>query len=136
MATKVLGLDQLQGEIDKVVRELEVQEQPAMMAAGQPILETWQAMVPVLDGNYRRALAVVWLGKIGAAVGPTWLADLERDEQPILYSKRLEFGDSLMPAQPSARPALEASRPAAIEAGAEQFRTVVRGRRSRRIPAA
>lgn len=128
---KIAGLTELQSECDKMAKELAVAERPAEMAAGEEIKEVWRGLVPVDEGNYRDSLGVSWLGKQGAAVGITWLSGLDRNEQPVLYAKRLEFGDSEIQAQPSARPAVEQSRAAALEAGAEPLRAVVRGRRAR-----
>lgn len=127
----MLGLPQLQQEIDDVAKELASAEEPAAMAAGVPIRDKWKELVPVLDGDYRDSLTVAWTGK-GAAVGTRWLADRPRTQQPVLYAKRLEFGDASYPAEPSARPALAASREAALEAGGAEFRPVVRGRKPRR----
>jgi HK97 gp10 family phage protein len=134
---KIAGLSELQAETEKLAKELREAEQPSAMAAGEVIREAWAGLVPVLDGNYRDSLAVVWLGKQGAAVGISWVGGLAREDQPVMYGKRLEFGDSIIPAQPSARPAVESSRAEALEAGAEPLRSVVRGRRARtpRIPA-
>lgn len=135
MTTKVLGLKQLQQSADRVARELAEAEDPAQMAAGEVIAEAWRGFVPILEGHYRDSIHVAWLGKKGAAVGTKWLAGVPRNEQPVLYARRLETGDSEMPAQPSARPALEQARPEAIEAMADEFRTVVRGtRRRRKVP--
>ena len=131
---RVLGMDKVQQELKRVSAELVAQEDPAQMAAGEPIREKWASLVPVLDGNYKRAITVRWLGKKGAAVAVGWLGDIDRNDEPILYSKRLEFGDSEISAHPSARPALVASQQAAMEAGADEFRTVIRGRRGRRVP--
>ncbi len=130
--SKVLGLRHLRVEIERTNKELMEAEDPAAMAAGIPIRDKWKSLVPVLDGNYRDSLEVVWLGKKGAAVGPTWQGHLEKNDQPIMYAKRLEFGESGVTAQPSARPTLEAAKAAAIEAGAEPFRTVIRGRRRKK----
>jgi hypothetical protein len=130
---RVLGLPQLQESIDETSRELMEAEDPAAMAAGEPIREKWRDLVPVLDGNYRESLTVAWLGaRKGAAVGIRWLPQVPREDQPVLYAKRLEFGDWAIPAQPSARPALAAARAEAVEAGAEPFRSVVRGRSRKR----
>lgn len=131
---KILGLSDLQASIDSTVEDLREAEDPATMAAGQPIRERWAGLVPVKDGNYRDSLVVVHIEGKGAAVGTAWLGRVPREEQPFLYSKRLEFGDSVIPAQPSARPALAAAREDAIEAGAEPFRSVVKGRRKRKRP--
>lgn len=129
---KIAGLKEMQAAADQTSRELLEAEQPAAMAAGEPIRDKWKDLVPVLDGNYRDSLIVTWLGKQGAAVGTMWLGHLPREDQPLFYAKRHEFGDSIIPAQPSARPALAQSRAAALEAGAEPFRSVVRGRRARK----
>lgn len=132
LSFKVLGLDDLQESIDSTVEELRAAEDPAALAAAVPYLEKWRGFVPVLDGNYRDSLTVAWLGEKGAAVGTRWLPQLPREEQPVMYAKRLEFGDSEIHAQPSARPALAAGRQEALEAGGEEFRSVVRGRRKRK----
>lgn len=133
---KVLGIKEMQAEVARVTKELREAEQPAAMAAGEPIREKWRDLVPVLDGNYRDSLTVAWTGIKGAAVGTTWLGGVDRTDQPVLYAKRLEFGDSAIPAQPSARPALAASKRQALEAGSEPFRSVIKGRRARkpRVP--
>jgi len=129
---KVLGLPELQAEIDRTTAELRAAEDPAQMAAAVPILEAWRSRVPVLDGNYRDSLTIANLGVKGAAVGTAWLGEVPREEQPVMYAKRLEFGDSTMRPQPSARPALEATRQQAAEAGGDEFRSVVRGRKPRK----
>jgi len=132
MAMKLLGVPELQEEIDKVCAELREAEDPAALAAAEPFLAHWLARVPVLDGNYRDALVVAWLGKDGAAVGTRWLPELPREQQPFIYSKRLEFGTYGVRPQPSARPALEAGKREALEAGEVEFRSVVKGRKPRK----
>ena len=129
---KVVGLKDLQREIDLATKEVMTAERPAEMAAGEPIRETWHGMVPVLDGNYQQSLTTVWDPKVGAVVGTAWVPGLPRDDQPFLYSKRLEFGDATLPAHPSARPALAASRQRALDAAEEPLASVVKGRRSRK----
>jgi hypothetical protein len=129
---KVLGLGDIQAELDRVTADLKVAEDPAQMAAAAPILEAWRSRVPIKDGNYRDSLTIANLGAKGAAVGTRWLPELPRNEQPVLYAKRLEFGDSEIHPQPSARPALAAVRQQSAEAGAEEFRSVVRGRKPRK----
>ena len=107
------------------------------MAAGGPIRDKWKSLVPVLDGNYRDSLRVAWTGTKGAAVGTGWVPGLPREDQPVMYAKRLEFGLEGIHPQPSARPAAAAARADALKAGGEPFRTVVRGRKPRRkVPVA
>lgn len=131
----MLGLSDLTAEIERLNKELTVAEDPAALAAGEPIKEMWRSLVPIDEGHYRDSLAVVHLPEKGAAIGTAMLAGVPRDEQPFIYSKRLEYGDSEMTAQPSARPALKASKRQALAAGAEPFRSVVKGRRPRkRVP--
>lgn len=132
MSATILGLSDLTAEIKRLSSDLQVAEDPAAMAAGEPIKEAWRDLVPIYEGHYRDALTVVHLPERGAAVGTRWLGYLPRNEQPFVYSKRLEFGDSAIHAQPSARPAMKQSKRQALEAGAEPFRSVVRGRRPRR----
>jgi hypothetical protein len=130
LKVKVLGISEMQAEAASMAAELRAAEDPAAMAAGAPIRDKWHGLVPILDGNYRDSLTVAHTTK-GAAVGTAWLARLPREEQPFIYSKRLEFGESGVTAQPSARPALEAARAEALDAGADEFRSVVKGRRKR-----
>lgn len=132
MSVKVLGLKQLKKNADATARELMEAEDPAQMSAATIIAEKWRSLVPVLEGNYRDAIGIEWLGRKGAVVGPKWLGHIPRNEQPVLYARRLETGDSEMPAQPSARPALESARGEATDAMADEFRSVVRGTRKRR----
>ena len=134
LRTKVLGIRDLQAEVARTAEELRTAERPAEMAAGEPIRDKWKALVPFHEGHYRDSLAVAWLGKLGAAGGTAWVPGLPRDEQPLIYAKRLEYGDSEIRAQPSARPALAAARAEAVEAGADEFRTVIRRRKARRRP--
>lgn len=129
---KVLGLKDLQAECDKAAKDVMEAERPAEMAAGEPIREKWHGMVPVEDGNYQESLTVAWDPKAGAIVGTAWVSGLDRDDQPFLYAKRLEFGDSDLPAHPSARPALAASKREALEAAEEPFRAKIKGRRPRK----
>ena len=128
---KVLGVKELQSNIKRVNAELASMEDPAERAAGEVILEAWQGLVPYQDGNYRRSLAVGQT-KAGTAVGVTWLRDLPREQQPVMYAKPLEFGNSHQPPQPSARPALAASQEAATAAAAVELKAVVKGRRGRK----
>ena len=129
---KVLGLPELDEACRDTANELMEAEQPSAMAAAEPIKEKWVELVPVLDGNYRRSLTITWLGKVGAGIGTAWLNDLPRNEQPFLYAKPLEFGNSHQGAEPSARPAIAASKQQAIAAGEEPLRSVIRGRSRRR----
>ena len=132
MPVRVLGGVDLNKEIERLCRELEQVEDPAAMAAAEPILEMWRGLVPIREGHYRDSLTITWLKDRGsAAIGTRWLPYLERNDQPFIYSKVLEFGTSDTPAQPSQRPALKASRAAAIEAGAVPIRARVKGRRPR-----
>lgn len=129
---KVTGLSQLQANIGALTHDLQGAEKPAGLAAGEPIRAKWQSLVPVYEGHYRDSLVVVWMEGAGAVVGTSWLASVDRDEQPFQYSKRLEFGDTEIHPHPSARPAMKASRKEALAAGGEPFAAVIRGRRSRR----
>lgn len=134
MPVRILGGVDLNKEIDRLCRELEAVEDPAAMAAAKPILEMWRSLVPIREGHYRDSLTITWLKDKGkAGIGTRWLSYLERNDQPFIYSKVLEFGSSDTAAQPSQRPALKASRAAAIEAGAVPIKAVVKGRRPRKM---
>lgn len=121
---------ELQANIKRVTKELEMAEDPAAMAAGEPIADAWRKLVPVLDSNYQNAITVAWLkGPKKAGVGTRWMPELPRDEQPVLYASRFEYGDSEIAARPSARPALKQAQGAAVEAAAVELRMRVKGRR-------
>ena len=131
---RILGGVDLQKEVSRLIKDLDEVEDPAAMAAAVPIWEKWRELVPVLDGHYRDSLTIVWLkAEQKAGIGTRWLPYLERNDQPVIYSKVLEFGSSDTAAKPSARPALRASRGAAIEAGAVPIKALVKGRRPRKV---
>lgn len=133
---KIDGLKLLQQETRSIATRLAEAEDPAAMAAAEPILARWQQLVPVLDANYRDALAIQWLkGEGAAAIGTRWMDSLPRNEQPLMYAKRLEIGDSEMAAQPSMQPALKAAQQEAITAGGVPIKTSLRGGRRRRVKA-
>lgn len=94
----------------------------ALLAGGRIIADSWAERVPVLDGNYQDALraqdAVKAAGTATGAAGsvaPRRLEGVEDDAQPYLYAARLEFGDADRAAEPSARPAFDASAGAATQ---------------------
>lgn len=136
LRVRVLGDVDLKKEVSRLIKDLDEVEDPAAMAAAVPIWEKWRELVPVLEGHYRDSLTIVWLkAEQKAGIGTRWLPYLERNDQPVIYSKTLEFGDSDAAARPSQRPALKASRQAAIDAGAVPIKAVVKGRRPRkRVP--
>jgi len=131
--SKVLGVRELQAEIERFAKDLAAAEDPAAMAAAEPIKDAWKGLVPVLEGHYRDSLAVVWLPTDQkAGIGTSWVPGLARDEQPVMYAKKLEFGTSGQAAQPSARPALAQSQAAALQAAQPPLQAVIKGRRPRR----
>jgi HK97 gp10 family phage protein len=118
----------------------------ALLAGGRVIADAWAARVPVEDENYRhemqqedvvRASANFGSGASGArgTVGPRRRPGLEnpvlhpgetkREAQPANYAARLEFGDHDRKAEPSARPAFDASSDAAVEAVGNTLRAAL-----------
>lgn len=137
MSMQVLGLRELQAELKKVAKDIELAQDPAAMAAGEPIKEAWRGLVPVEAGYYQESITVAWLGKLGkAAVGTAWMPSVAKNEQPVLYASRLEYGDSEMPAQPSAKPALAQSRDDAIQAAEVPLKAALKRRKRKRKPVA
>lgn len=132
LGVKVDGLEEMEATIRDLNARLEDVTDPAAMAAAQPILARWRSLVPVLDANYQRSLAAVPASKGRVAIGTQWLDDLDRNEQPVLYAKPLEIGNSRTPAQPSMRPALAAAQQEAIDAAGVPINEVVRGTRPKR----
>jgi HK97 gp10 family phage protein len=104
----------------------------AVLAAGDVISQEWRSRVPVLDAHYQAALDKAPRAgktKVGASgsVAPRKVAGVADDEQPVLYAGRLEFGDADRAAEPSARPAFDATRERAVEAAAEVLEQAVAG---------
>lgn len=134
MSTQILGMKELQATLKGIAKDIEQAQDPAAMAAGEPIKEAWKSLVPVLEGNYRESITVAWLGKLGkAAVGTAWMGSVPADEQPVLYASRFEYGDSEIAARPSARPALAQSKDAAMEAGAVPIKAALKRRRRKKV---
>jgi len=131
MGWKVEGLPDLTKNIERFTGSLDAMEDPAEMAAGEVIREAWEGLVPVKDRNYQRSLTVAQTGA-GVAVGTAWLPDLPRNEQPVMYARPLEFGNSHQGAQPSARPALASSAGAATDAAGVELKSAVKGAARRR----
>lgn len=136
MSVSLLGVPELKAEIDRLTKDMAIAEDASALAAAEPVKDAWVGFVPVFEGHYRDSLVVVWLDDKGAAaVGTRYLPGVPRDEQPFIYSKRLEFGDSDIGAQPSARPAAKAAKAEALAAGAPPLQAVIKGRRPRkRLP--
>jgi HK97 gp10 family phage protein len=104
----------------------------ALLAAGGVIADDWQGRVPVLDADYRTSLEGAERAartKFGASgsVAPRKMSGLPDDEQPFAYAARLEFGDADRAAEPSARPAFDASSNHAVEAAADVLATAAEG---------
>lgn len=129
--TKILGVSDLQAEIARLQKDVGEAEDPAALAAGEPIGEKWAGLVQVYEGHLRDSITVAWTSR-GAAVGTKWLPGVPRDEQPFIYSRIAEYGKDDRPAHPAARPAAKAARREALAAGAVPLQAVVKGRRPRR----
>lgn len=119
-------------ELDEAVRVKAAKE--ALMAAGQIIAGAWADRVPVLDQNYRNAMeqpsaVKVAKTKSGASgsIGVRTLAGIEDDQQPYLYAPRLEYGDADRAAEPSARPAFDATSGQAVDAAEDILRRAAEG---------
>lgn len=98
----------------------------ALRAGGEVIRDAWAAAAPVGEapadphpGAYRRSLeqpdaVFVKPNKNGASgnVRPGYVAGIAEDDQPRVYAAKLEFRDG----EPSARPAFDSSRAAALVA--------------------
>jgi HK97 gp10 family phage protein len=104
----------------------------ALLAAGGVLATEWRSRVPVLDANYQAALdkaprAAKTRARASGSVAPRKVAGVADDEQPVLYAGRLEFGDADRAAEPSARPAFDATRERAVESAAEVLERAVAG---------
>jgi hypothetical protein len=96
------------------------------------LADEWQGRVPVLDANYQHSLegaerAAKTKSGASGSVAPRRVSGLPDDEQPFAYAARLEFGDTDRAAEPSARPAFDASSDHAVEAAADVLATAAEG---------
>ena len=116
----------------------------ATAAGAEVIADAWRERVPVLDADYRSSIAVVASpGRKGATalVFTDTVPGLETSQQPRNYAPRLEFGSSraskrqfkrgilsegrVRGAQPSLRPAYDASEGKAVDAMADELRSLI-----------
>lgn len=125
----------------------------AVMAMGHVMAVAWSERVPIgsletgdqMPGAYRDELRLPGVVKAGinkgmdpegigvlkgasGSVGPRKrpaLSGLPDNQQPAVYAARLEFGDLTHPAEPSGRPAFDASREAAVAAAEIPLRRAV-----------
>lgn len=120
---KVVGLDKMDAALAQVLIKARIGAAVGIEDALYEIASAWADRVPVLEGHYRSAMqqqnAVSVYIKYGADpygyVKVPWVRGVPKDEQPQLYARRLEFGDSEMAPQPAARPAVDATRPKVAE---------------------
>lgn len=127
------------GALDIKVRKDASKE--ALSNAGRLIADIWADVVPIGNpphdphpGAYQRAMrdekAVTTRATANGASGavrPAVLSELADDQQPRVYAAVLEFGDGNREAEPSARPAFEASLPEAVRLISETIRLAVGG---------
>lgn len=88
----------------------------ALMAGGLVIEAEWKRIVPYETGTYRRSIHTEPEG-IDVIVGTNI------DDPP--YPRFLEFGTSRMSPHPSARPAFDASKEAAVQEVADALKALV-----------
>jgi HK97 gp10 family phage protein len=114
------GMDELKAKLtiiqDKLPNET---AQEATLAAAELIAEAWRARIRAApwkdsEGNFARSIEARKTvarrkNAAQATVARRWLSGVPRDEQPLWYGHRLEFGDSEIPARPTGRPAFDAS---------------------------
>lgn len=102
----------------------------ATRAGAEVLAEAWRERVPVDDGNYRAAIkANARPGKRGATglVSIVGTGGAPREERPAFYAPRLEFGSSVrgFRAQPSLRPAFDASQGKMLDAMSDELRKLI-----------
>lgn len=104
----------------------------ALFAAGGVLASEWQGRVPVLDANYQRSLddaqrAAKTKAGASGSVAPRKVPGLPDEDQPGAYAARLEFGDADRAAEPSARPAFDASQQRAVQAAGDVLAKAAQG---------
>lgn len=116
----------------------------ATLAGAEVLKEAWAAAVPVDDGNYRDSItAMASPGREGATavVFPGTVAGVEERDQPRNYAARLEYGSFAYSkaafkrgsqgagrrrsAQPSLRPAYDASTGRMVAAMESELRWII-----------
>lgn len=114
----------------------------AAQAGGEVIRDEWRVLAPELEGHYRdsiqvdvnpSAFGVLARGEALATIYPHEVPGVPDAEQPFRYAGILEFGGQLsaaqhnayIPAQPSARPALDNKGDEAIDAVEDRLRAAL-----------
>lgn len=140
MTVTVKGVPQLIVALERLQKQAQADGRKGIHEALDEVRREWARRVPYHDGHYRRAMEqpkavktkLTDKGAVGYVNVP-YIAGIpgrnKARQQPLLYAHRLEYGDSEIPAQPSARPALDAVRP---RIGGIVGKNVALGVRSRR----
>lgn len=136
VTASIQGLDEALVALGALDLRLHMVAPKALEAAGDTVADKWKSLVPVQDGNYKRAIGVEVHGTVGGADGDIAVRHLDNlvahtahpeNEQPYLYAGRLEYGGpgtvtvyggtqvaAVWRAFPSARPAVDSKREEAI----------------------
>lgn len=136
----IVGLPQLDLAFIALQARLNLAAPTALQAAGGTIEERWKALVPVQDGNYKRAISTEVESSPFGARGSIAVRHLDNlvahtahpeNEQPYLYASRLEYGgpgtvtvygkaqvSAVWRAHPSARPAFDEKKDEAVNKAA------------------
>lgn len=122
----IAGMDELKAKfeaLDELVGFDAAHE--ATFAAAKVIEEAWKERVrgepwAQSEGHYESSIEARYIksrrkNAAAATVARRWIG-VPQDEQPLWYGQRLEFGGRNRPAHPTARPAFDSSKDAALEA--------------------
>jgi HK97 gp10 family phage protein len=93
----------------------------ALKLAAQPIRDEWERLVPVDQGDLKRAIKIgraiksVQRSSRGEVVKTFVGVDESQDRRLHIYAEVQEFGNATNPAQPAGRPAWESQKMVALE---------------------
>lgn len=126
LSAKILNLPQFRKDMAVLGILLSTGAAEAAVEEGCKVIKTtWQGTAPFFEGHYHDA--IFYKVEPNRFTGPQgwvyvgWIGSVPFDEQPFLYVQRLEYGRKGIPANPSARAALDASGDDAVRAMAKRY---------------
>ncbi len=103
----------------------------ALKKAAEPIRDEWESLVPVDQGDLKRAIKIGRAIKAfqrtsrGQVVKTFVGVDESQDARLHIYAQVQEFGNENNPAQPAGRPAWESKKYEALDRLADDLRTEI-----------
>jgi HK97 gp10 family phage protein len=120
----LIGMDDLKVKLATIQEKVGFEAaHTAMFEAAKVIEAEWKARIrsqpwKESEGNFEMSIEARYIksrrkNAAEATVARRWIA-VPKNEQPLWYGNKLEFGTSTQPAHPTGRPAFDASKDAAV----------------------